>query len=157
MLWGLGEPSQQRVEEGTVSLTPGSTQQWCSEPLVERQWWHLPWWVGVRAAWSAMGKQLQSPVGPGRQGSSILPRVMTEEGATSTCPGISHHCKCGAGQPKQTGYLGPCGGLISDWKAWEWQGGRDEVLHCAGVIGSKIEAFKIICNSMMKRLGICRL
>lgn len=29
--------------------------------------------------------------------------------------------------------------------------GRDEVLHCAGVLGSGIEAFKIICNSTMRK------
>lgn len=106
-------------------------------------------WGG--AAPSTVGKQLQSPLGPGRQGSSILQRVTTEEEATTTCPSISHHCKCGAAQRKQTGSLGPCGGLINDWKAWEWQGGKDEVLHCAGVVGSQVEAFKIICNSTMRK------
>lgn len=29
--------------------------------------------------------------------------------------------------------------------------GRDEVLHCAGVLGSGIEAFKIIPNSTMRK------
>lgn len=46
---------------------------------------------------------------------------------------------------------GPLWSLRDDWKAWEWQGRGMGSCSAAEVIGSKIEAFKIIHDSTMKK------
>lgn len=55
---------------------------------------------------------------------------------------------------KAEGLPGPLQGLRNDWKAQECQGRGMRLCSCAGLVGSKIEAYKTVRNSAVKNTRV---